>query len=67
MEFEEGAGAVREVAFRLIPLAKKFVFYITVTPATVHDKSFTVRKLSQFSWIFIKPQFSLLNFCSAES
>jgi len=27
-----------------------------------------VRKLSRFSWIFIKPRkFSLLNFCSSES
>jgi len=38
------------------------------TIATVNDKSFTVRKLSRFSRIFIKPQkFSLLNFCSSES
>ena len=35
---------------------------------TVNDKSFTVRKLSRFSWIFIKPwKFSLLKFCFSES
>ena len=34
---------------------------------TVNDKSFTVRKLSRFLRIFIKPRkFSLLNFCSSE-
>ena len=37
-------------------------------PTTVNNKSFTVRKLLQFSWIFSKPwKFSLLNFCSTES
>jgi len=35
---------------------------------TVSYKSFTVRKLSRFSRIFIKPRkFSLLNFCSSEN
>ena len=35
---------------------------------TVNNKSFTVRKLSRFWWIFSKPRkFSLLNFCSTES
>ena len=35
---------------------------------TVNDKSFTVRKLSRFSRIFIQPRkFSLLNFCPSES
>ena len=38
------------------------------SPYAVNDKSFTVRKVSWFSWIFRKPRkFSLLNFCSAES
>jgi len=33
------------------------------TKNTVNEKSFTVRKLLWFSWIFRKPQkFSLLNF-----
>ena len=42
-------------------------FYL-LTISTVNNKSFTVRKLSRFSQIFIKPRkFSLLNFCSSES
>ena len=50
----------------LIPTAVYFsIIHLT---DTVNDKSFTVRKLSWFSQIFIKPRkFFLLNFCSSES
>ena len=42
------------------------LFFLLIN--TVNDKSLTVRKLSRFLWIFIKPwKFSLLNFCSSES